>query len=268
VRRCAEIMGCRTVAVLASVALVAGCGSSHAKTSATTSTTTPSAAGSGLDVAFRARAAAICNAAGQALRAEGTFPFPAFDPTQPDPTKFPAIAAYEAKSDAAWRTWQAALHALGQPRTGSGVWTTFLGFVDRSVNLDIAQQRAAQRRESTTFTQTYRDLSGQALAGRQAAAATGLPSCDPSNLGNTAKAPPVPLPAGTVATTAANVRRFLACLRNHGVPVPANGPGSANNSVPPPLPAAIRSNPKFVAALATCRPLLRIGAVTTTTGHG
>jgi hypothetical protein len=253
---------------LAFVALVAACGSSQAKTSASTSTTSPGGASPALDAAFRAKAATICNAAGQALHADGTFPFPAFDPTNPDPTKFPAIAAYEAKTDAAMLAWKAALHALGQPRTGSGVWTTFLGFVDRSVTSEIAQQRAAQRGESAAFTQTYRDLSGQAPAVVQAAAATGLPSCDPGNLGNTTTAPPVPLPAGAVKTTAANVRRFLACLRDHGAPVPANGQGSANNSIPPPLPAAIRSNPKFVAALPICRPLLRIGAVTATTGRG
>jgi hypothetical protein len=264
--RCAAIMRCRTVAVLAAIATVAGCGSSQAKTSTTTSKTTASTASSGIDPAFRAKAAAICDTAGQALRAEGAFPFPTFDPTQPDPTKFPAIAAYENKTVANIRTWQAALHALGQPTAGSGVWTTLLGFVDRSATSTIAQQRAAQLRESAAFTQTYRDLSGQAPAGRRAAAAAGLATCDPNNLGNTSKAPPVP--AGSVATTAANVRRFLACLRNHGLPVPANGVGSANNSVPPPLPAAIRTNPKFVAALALCRPLLRIGAVTATTGHG
>jgi hypothetical protein len=192
--RRAGIMRCRTVAVLAAVATVAGCGSSHAKTSATTSTTTStttaSPAGSGVDSAFRAKAAAICDAAGQALRAEGAFPFPTFDPTQPDPTKFPAIAAYEAKTVAAIRTWQAALHTLGQPSAGSGAWSTFLGYVDRSTTSTTAQQRAA------------------------------------------------------------------------------NGVGSANNSVPPPIPAAIRTSAKFVAALPICRPLLRIGAVTATTGHG
>jgi hypothetical protein len=268
VRRCAEIMGCRTVAVLAFVALVAACGSSQAKTSASTSTTSPGGASPALDAAFRAKAATICNAAGQALHADGTFPFPAFDPTQPDPTKFPAIAAYEAKTNAAMRTWQAALHALGHPSTGSGVWTRFLGFVDRTVTSEIEQQRAAQRRESAAFTQTYRDLSGHALAVGQAAAAAGLPSCDPANLGNTATTSPVPLPPGAVRTTAANVRRFLACLRSHGAPVPANGTGSANNSVPPPLPAAIRNNPKFITALPICRPLLRIGAITATTGPG
>ena len=82
------------------------------------------------------------------------------------------------------------------------------------------------------------------------------------------RAEPAPLPAGAVKTTAANVRRFLACLRNHGAPVPANGLGSASSSVPPPLPAAIRNNPKFVTALPICRPLLRIGAITATTDPG
>ena len=164
-RRCAEIMGCRTLAVLASVALVAGCGSSRRRPrrARRQQPRAPPARASTRPSGRKRRRSATRRASPSC---RGTFPFPAFDPTQPDPTKFPAIAAYEAKTDAAMRTWQAALHALGQPRTGSGVWTRFLGFVDRNVTSEIAQHRAAQRHESAAFTQTYRDLSGPGPGGR------------------------------------------------------------------------------------------------------
>jgi hypothetical protein len=170
---------------LATVATVAGCSSSKSTAAPTTSkptTSTSTAASPGVDPSFQARATAICRTAGAALRAQGSFPFPDFDPERPDATDFPAIGQFEAKTVATLQTWQAQLHALGHPTTGSVAWNTFLAAVDRNVTSTVAQQQAAVRGDGATFTQTFHDLSSQGLAGTQAAAAIGAPNCDPDHL--------------------------------------------------------------------------------------
>ena len=126
----------------------------------------------------------MCKAVGDALRAQGPFPFPDFNPEQPDASKFPTIATYEAKTVATEQSWQSQLHALGEPSTGAAGWKTFLGFVDGGVTSTVAQQDAARRGDSAAFTQTYHDLTSHGLAGTQAASAVGLPSCDPNKLGD------------------------------------------------------------------------------------
>ena len=173
----------RIVAVSTALLISAGCSSSSKGVIplAPTRTQPPPPANGYVDAKFRTRVAATCKAAGNALHAEGPFPFPTFDPQHPAVADLPTIARYEAKTVAALRAWQAALHTLGRPIAGSLAWTTYLSAVDQSVTSTIAQQRAAQNRDSAAFTQTYRDLSSRGPAGARAASAIGLPTCDPSN---------------------------------------------------------------------------------------
>jgi hypothetical protein len=187
---------CLTTGVL--LVALAACGSTKGATKSTSATTSLRPSGSGeADTAFKARAVAMCTAAGDKLHAQGPFPAPNFDPEHPDASKFPAIAAYEAKTVATLRAWQSQLHALGQPSTGSAAWATFLAAVDRAVKSTVAQQAAAQHDASGAFTQTFHDLSSQGLAGTQAAQATGVPLCDPSNPGTTPSTTPTPVPLGS-----------------------------------------------------------------------
>ena len=130
---------------------------------------------------FRTRVAATCKAAGNALHAEGPFPFPTFDPQHPTVADLPTIARYEAKTVAALRAWQTASHTLGQPITGSLAWTSYsVGSQPKCDEHDRTTARCPKR-DTAAFTQTYRDLSSRGPAGAQAASAIGLPTCDPSN---------------------------------------------------------------------------------------
>jgi hypothetical protein len=117
------------------------------------------------------------------LRAEGSFPFPDFDPEHPNATQLPAIATFEAKTVANEQSWQKQLHALGQPNIGAAAWTTFLTAVDSAVASTVAQQQAAQRGDSASFTQTFHDLTAQGPGDTKAAVAIGAPICDPDQLG-------------------------------------------------------------------------------------
>ncbi len=174
---------CRIVAVSAVLVMCVGCSSSSkgVTSGAPTKTQPPPPASGFVDASFRTRTAATCKTAGDALHAAGPFPFPNFDPEHPVVADLLTIGRYEVKTVAALRVWQAALHALGQPTAGSGAWKAYLSAIDQSVTSTIAQQRAAQGRDGAAFTQTYRDLSSRSPGNVQAAAAIGLPSCDPGN---------------------------------------------------------------------------------------
>jgi hypothetical protein len=171
------------VLVGTTLALIGGCSSSSkGVTPGAPTRTQPAPPASGfVDASFRAKIAVTCKSAGNALHAAGSFPFPNFDPQHPVVKDLPAIGHYEAKTVPALQAWRTALHALGQPASGSAAWKTFLADVDQSVTSDIAQEQAALRSNSATFTQTYQDLTSHSPGDAQAAAAIGLPNCNPGN---------------------------------------------------------------------------------------
>jgi len=193
-------------AVSAALAMIAGCSSSSRTATpgtATPGTTTPGTTTPGVpppgvptrtqplpppppasgfvDASFHAKVAATCTTLATALAAEGPFPYPNFDPEHPVVTDFPGIASYEAKTVAAFRSWQTALHALGRPSAGVAAWTAYLSAIDKDVSSTVEQQRAAKQADSATFTKTYHDLSSSGPVDTRAAQARGVPSCDPSN---------------------------------------------------------------------------------------
>ena len=173
---------------------MSACGSSGKSATSPTTTTAPSASQSTqVDAAFKAKAAAVCKAAGDKLRAQGSFPFPNFDPEHPDASELPAIATYEAKTVATERSWQTQLRALGQPSSGASAWMGFLARIDTAVNETAAQQAAAQHGNSIAFTQTFHELSSSGLSNSQLAASVGLAACDPGALGNSHPQQPVPV---------------------------------------------------------------------------
>jgi hypothetical protein len=169
---------------------ISACGSSGKNATSSTTTTAPRTSESTqVDAAFKARAAAVCKAAGDKLRAQGSFPARNFDPEHPDASKFPAIAGYEAKTVATERSWQAQLRALGDPSSGASAWNDFLERIDGAVNESAAQQAAAQHSDSTAFTKTFHELSSSVASNRQLAAEVGLVSCDPGALGSSEPVP-------------------------------------------------------------------------------
>ena len=72
--------------------------------------------------AFARRAVAACNHARALKDAEGPFPYPDFNPTDPDPTKFPGVADALMKTDVTFTTWLEEMRALGEPPSGNEAW--------------------------------------------------------------------------------------------------------------------------------------------------
>ncbi|HEY6396797.1 MAG TPA: hypothetical protein VIX82_05015 [Solirubrobacteraceae bacterium] len=154
----------RSLAMVAIAGLSVGCGSTI---------NAPPAVGA----AFASRALAVCKTAAAEKKAAGSFPYPDFNPTQPDASKFPGIARFEVKIVQNIKKWQREMLALGQPPTGQGAWANVLRALDSHVGSTIAQHAAAQRGDSQTFTRTYHEGRIASAEILSAATAAGVPAC-------------------------------------------------------------------------------------------
>jgi hypothetical protein len=119
----------------------------------------------------------VCHAA-YALKKAVPFPYPDFNPSQPDASKFPGIAQYEAAHTVpAYKTWLSTMQALSQPPTGQTAWADLLAAIDGHVQNASDQQAAAQRGDTQTFIKDFHD--GAAIQDKLLAAANaaGVPEC-------------------------------------------------------------------------------------------
>jgi hypothetical protein len=135
----------RVVLVLAAVAglCAAGCGgSAH---------TASPAVGS----QFQHKALAVCRAALTQKHAEGPFPYPDFNPSQPDPSELPGVAPFFTKAIATYATWLHRMQALGQPPGGRAAWANLLKAIGVQLHLHQDQRAAALRGDTATFSSDY-----------------------------------------------------------------------------------------------------------------
>jgi hypothetical protein len=85
----------------------------------------------------------------------GPFPYPDFNPTQPDLSKLPDIDRFEVATAKIYETWLREMVALGQPPTGRGAWTDLMSALNGHVRVIVEQQTAADRVDGQTFTKDY-----------------------------------------------------------------------------------------------------------------
>ncbi len=130
-----------------------------------------------LGSAFQSRAVAVCESALAQKKAQGPFPYPDFNPTQPDLSKLPSIARSEAKTVTIFQTWLREMLALGQPPSGQAAWADVLTALRSHVRIIVEQQAAAQRGDGQTFTKDYHE--GNTAQGdmQRASDAAGVPIC-------------------------------------------------------------------------------------------
>src|SRR2546423_8196100 len=67
--------------------------------------------------AFGSKASAACKKAVAQKNAEGAFPYPEFNPTRPDWSRFPGVARALTNPPIRYRAWQRDMQALGEPST-------------------------------------------------------------------------------------------------------------------------------------------------------
>jgi hypothetical protein len=130
-----------------------------------------------IGVEFASRVKAVCQAALEQKQAQGQFPYPDFNPTQPDLSKLPGIAAFEATTVTIFKTWQHKMLALGQPPTGRTKWASVLAALSSHVRIIAEQQAAALRGDGPTFTEDYYEGNTAQDEMVRAADAAGVPDC-------------------------------------------------------------------------------------------
>ena len=130
-----------------------------------------------LPVAFQSKALAVCKAAAAEKKAQGPFPYPDFNPTRPDWSKYPNVAAALVKTPVIFRTWLRNMQALGEPSTGQAAWNDLLTAIESHVRIAAEQEAAAARRDSDTFTKDYEEGRQTQDKVLKAATAAGVPDC-------------------------------------------------------------------------------------------
>jgi hypothetical protein len=120
---------------------------------------------------------AVCESALAQKKALGPFPYPDFNPTQPDLSKLPDIAQSEAKTVEIFQTWMREMQALGEPPTGKAEWADVLDALGSHVRVIAEQQAAAARSDGQTFTKDYYEGNKAQEAMVLATDAAGVPIC-------------------------------------------------------------------------------------------
>ena len=110
-------------------------------------------------------------------KAEGPFPYPDFNPTQPDPSKLPLIAPFLAKTATTFETWAREMQALGQPPTGRAAWADLVRAVESHARIASEHAAAAQSGDTETFTKDYYEGTETQDVLLAAANVAGVPEC-------------------------------------------------------------------------------------------
>jgi hypothetical protein len=127
--------------------------------------------------AFESKALAVCKAATAQKNAAGPFPYPKFNPTRPDWSKFPGVAGALIKTPQVFRAWQRNMQALGEPSTGRAAWDDLLAAIRSHISIASEQQAAAARRDSQTFIKDYHEGANTQAKLLRAANAAGVSGC-------------------------------------------------------------------------------------------
>ena len=150
---------------MAAIVLVTGCGGG------------PAASPVAVPADFATKALAACQHAQELVVAQGPFPVANFNPTNPDATKFPAVAAYLRLTATNWETWLSELQALSEPSTGQGAWDDLVAAVQQHRDLNADQIVAAESGDGTKFASDF--AAGQKTQADvlRAATAAGVAAC-------------------------------------------------------------------------------------------
>ena len=127
--------------------------------------------------AFATRAVVACNHAKALKDAEGPFPYPDFNPTDPDPAKFPGVADALVKTDMTFTTWLVDMRALGEPLSGNEAWAALLDAIEAHVRINRDQIDAAREGDTERFAADYDEGVATQEALLDAATDAGVPEC-------------------------------------------------------------------------------------------
>ena len=133
--------------------------------------------GPAVGAAFAKRAVAACNDARALKDAQGPFPYPDFNPTDPNPATFPGVADALMKTDVTFTTWLEDLRALGEPPSGNEAWAALLDAIEAHVRINRDQIDAARQGDTERFAADYDEGVATQEAVLNAATDAGVPEC-------------------------------------------------------------------------------------------
>ena len=133
--------------------------------------------GPAVGAAFARRAVAACNDTKALKDAEGPFPYPDFNPTDPDPAKFPGVADALMQTDVTFTTWLEDMRALGEPPSGNEAWAALLDAIEAHVRINRDQIDAARDGDTERFAADYDEGVATQEALLDAATDAGVPEC-------------------------------------------------------------------------------------------
>lgn len=120
----------------------------------------------------------MCENALKAKQAWSPFPVPNFDPTHPDPSAFPEVAAWlEDQVAPTFVAWLKGLRGLGDPPTDRKAWSDVLAAVERVVQGNADEIQAAKAGDTEGFVAARDDLVETQTELERATAAAGVPKC-------------------------------------------------------------------------------------------
>jgi hypothetical protein len=111
---------------------------------------------------FVAKTNAACAGISASFRKVGEvkFPYPNFDPTNPQPSLLKKVGEYFEEGVGAWEAVPRKLRALGMPAKGASTWKKVRADADRFESLAVIQARAATAGEAKAFVAAVRKLTG------------------------------------------------------------------------------------------------------------
>lgn len=122
------------------VMLLAGCGGNSDEQTA------------GVGDEFASKALKVCEATLKDKQGWQPFPVADFDPTDPDPSKFPEVSTWLAHQVApTFHMWLSGLQALGTPPAAQADWNAVLAAVNKIDQLNSDQITAANKHDAGAF---------------------------------------------------------------------------------------------------------------------
>jgi hypothetical protein len=120
----------------------------------------------------------VCQDALDSKQAWSAFPAANFDPSQPDPSAFPEVAAWlEDEVAPTFEAWLDGLRRLGTPPSGQDSWSEVLSAVGTIVQLNADQVTAATSDDVEGFVEAKDALEATQPELERATRAAGVPTC-------------------------------------------------------------------------------------------
>jgi hypothetical protein len=166
------------VVILSVAFALAGCSRSESDDQAPATGEGSNGASVGVGETFATQAVEVCDQALEDKQGWASFPVADFDPSAPDGSDFPEVAAWlEDEVAPTFQSWLDGLEGLGEPPSGQDAWGDVLASVEQIGQLNTDQIMAADDDDPEAFASATADLETTQVDLVAATEAAGVPEC-------------------------------------------------------------------------------------------